>query len=191
MNLGIVCNYGHTNSKFKDALVKGSLFLSKAFSHQHHQATPLPTINIPEFSGKLTEWATFRDYFTSLIIQNNSLDNLQRLHFSKSLSEGEAASLLKGISLTENNFVSAWDRLQDRFENLRAIVQAELKSLFAIQSMKNDSLVALKIIRNIVTERIAALENLVRFPSSNFALENRNQLDGVSDTLVFLVLVRC
>ena len=71
---------------------------------------------------KRTDWASFRDYFTSLIIQNNSLDNLQRLHFLKSLLEGEAASLLKVISLTENNFVSAWDRLKDRFEIPRAIV---------------------------------------------------------------------
>ena len=53
--------------------------------------------------------------------------------------------------------------------------------------MKNDSLVALKIIRNIVTKRIAALENLGRFPSLTVAPENRNQLDGVSDMLVFLV----
>ena len=143
-------------------------------SQQHRQATPLPTINIPKFSRKLADWATFPDYFTSLIIQNNSLDNLQRLHFFKSLLEGEAASLLKGISFTENNFISAWDRSKDRFKNPRSIIQAELKSLFAIQSMENDFLVALKIIRNIVTERIAALENLGRFPSLTVAPKNRN-----------------
>ena len=53
--------------------------------------------------------------------------------------------------------------------------------------MKNNSLAALKFIRNILTERIAALENLGRFQSLTVAPENRNQLDGVSEMSVFLV----
>ncbi|XP_043472974.1 uncharacterized protein LOC122505428 [Leptopilina heterotoma] len=142
------------------------------------QSTPLPTINIPKFSGRLTDWATFRDYFNSLIIQNPSLDNLQKLHFLKSFVEREASLLLKNTPLTESSFESAWDRLKNRYENSRAIIQAELKALFSIPAMKNESVISLKNIRSIVTEKIAALENLNRFSKLTVIPKENKSSDG-------------
>ena len=69
-----------------------------------HQMTSLPSISLPKFPGKPTDWATFRDYFISLIIKNPALDNLQRLHYLKSCIDGEAHSLIKNIPLTAYNF---------------------------------------------------------------------------------------
>ncbi|KAL0819928.1 hypothetical protein ABMA28_007931 [Loxostege sticticalis] len=44
-----------------------------------HSSVKLPEICIPKFSGKYSEWATFKDMFTSLIHCNNSLENVQKL----------------------------------------------------------------------------------------------------------------
>ena len=89
-----------------------------------HQMTSLPLISLPKFSGKPTDWATFRDYFISLIIKNPALDNLQRLHYLKSSIGGEAYSLIKNIPLTANNFEPAWDQLIRRYDNPRALINA-------------------------------------------------------------------
>lgn len=49
-------------------------------THQANHLVKLPKINIPIFSGKYTEWITFRDLFNSLIDKNDSLDDVQKLN---------------------------------------------------------------------------------------------------------------
>ncbi|KAL0858718.1 hypothetical protein ABMA27_011195 [Loxostege sticticalis] len=58
-----------------------------------HSSVKLPEICIPKFSGKYSEWATFKDMFTSLIHCNNSLENVQKLHYLKGYLTGEAEQL--------------------------------------------------------------------------------------------------
>lgn len=48
-----------------------------AFGTLQPKMTSLPKITLPTFSGKPTDWATFRDNFISLIIKNSALDSLQ------------------------------------------------------------------------------------------------------------------
>lgn len=43
----------------------------------------LPRIEIPSFSGKYEDWDNFHDMFDSLVIKNESLDNVQKLHYLK------------------------------------------------------------------------------------------------------------
>ncbi|XP_060800708.1 uncharacterized protein LOC132901847 [Amyelois transitella] len=43
----------------------------------------LPKITIPIFSGKYSEWSSFKDLFKSLIHNNSALDDVQRLHYLK------------------------------------------------------------------------------------------------------------
>ncbi|KAF9813871.1 hypothetical protein SFRURICE_008026 [Spodoptera frugiperda] len=43
----------------------------------------LPKIVLPNFSGRYTEWSSFRDLFVSLVHNNKKLDNVQRLHYLK------------------------------------------------------------------------------------------------------------
>lgn len=67
-----------------------SLKLSKRCSLiQHRQVSSLPLISVLRFSCKPTDCTTFSDYFTSLIIYNRVLDNLQKLHCLKWSVEGE------------------------------------------------------------------------------------------------------
>lgn len=95
--------------------------------------------------------------------------------------------MLKNIPLTENSFESAWDRLRSRYENPRAIIHAELKALFSIQPMKNDSVASLKTICNIVTEKIFALENLNRFSGLTVTPRQNQPPESVSDILIYYV----
>ncbi|KAI8441259.1 hypothetical protein MSG28_014900 [Choristoneura fumiferana] len=50
----------------------------------------LPRITIPTFSGKYTEWMSFRELFVSLIHNNKEIDNVQKLHYLKANLTGEA-----------------------------------------------------------------------------------------------------
>ncbi|KAL0880858.1 hypothetical protein ABMA27_002041 [Loxostege sticticalis] len=95
----------------------------------NHQEVKLPTINIPQFSGSYNEWSAFRDIYTSLIHENKSLSNVQKLHYLKSSLSGDAEQLLKHIPVTESSYENAWTTLTDRYNNKRIIVNSILNKL--------------------------------------------------------------
>lgn len=98
--------------------------------------TPLPQISIPKFGGLFTdnEWRSFRDYFSSLIVDNLQLSNLQRMHLCDALS-GLARMTISHFQITEENSESAWKLLQDQFENPLRFIFAHLETLFALPAM--------------------------------------------------------
>lgn len=60
---------------------QNSLVGSQAQSSTERQVQiKLPTIKIPTFSGNVIHFRHFHDTFNSLIIANQSLDNIQRYH---------------------------------------------------------------------------------------------------------------
>lgn len=50
----------------------------------------LPKIVIPIFSGNYSEWVTFKDLFESLVHNNKSINDVEKLHYLKGYLTGEA-----------------------------------------------------------------------------------------------------
>lgn len=82
------------------------------------------------FSGEYEDWTEFRDTFHSLIHTNKSIDNVQKLHYLKSIVKGNAAGLIKSITTTDANYAVAWKKLKDRYDHKRYIVDSLLKRFF-------------------------------------------------------------
>ncbi|XP_076638299.1 uncharacterized protein LOC143350233 [Colletes latitarsis] len=61
-----------------------------------HPTAHLPRINLPTFEGAFEHWESFRDRFISMVIDNQSLSNVERLHFLHASLKGEA-SLARGF----------------------------------------------------------------------------------------------
>ncbi|KOB51923.1 Uncharacterized protein OBRU01_26887, partial [Operophtera brumata] len=59
-------------------------------SRAENTSLKLPKISIPTFSGLYSEWTTFRDLYVSLIHDNPSIDNVQKMHYLKGHLTGEA-----------------------------------------------------------------------------------------------------
>lgn len=92
---------------------------------------------------------------------------------------------IKNIPSTANNVETSWDQLKSRFENPRALINAEPKSLFSISAMKSESVNALEAMRNHAIEKIEALENLGRIKSQTIVPSKGAESDGASDILVY------
>ena len=80
-------------------------------THEDNQEKPnvsrrlnLPTISIPSFSGMYCEWLSFRDLFSSLVIENDSLSDAERLHYLKASLKGEALLVTQNEPGTSDNF---------------------------------------------------------------------------------------
>lgn len=113
------------NINYKSELKEALRQFSSAKVIQDKQSTTgkcttvkLPKIVIPIFSGKYTEWITFRDLFLSLIHNNDSIDDVQKLHYLKGYLAGEPEQLLRQ-PITAANDQKCWQTLTKRYDNRR------------------------------------------------------------------------
>ncbi|XP_059062777.1 uncharacterized protein LOC131855518 [Achroia grisella] len=120
----------------------------------------LPRIEIPLFQGKYEAWATYHDLFTSLVHNNTSLSKVQKLHYLKTSTAGEAAYLLKHIQVTDNNYNQAWDILKNRYGNRRMILASILKRLFGQKKISTQSAYNIRSLLDTTSECINNLHNL-------------------------------
>lgn len=120
----------------------------------------LPRINLPRFSGSYREWRQFRDLFTSMIINNQEISNVEKMQYLKMNLTGEPAQLVINIDVTSDNFTRAWGVIVDRYENKRVLIDTHLSSLFSIQKVNQQSTTELKQLLGTVKEALGALNAL-------------------------------
>ena len=119
-----------------------------AASSNANPAKQLPRINLPQFSGNFIDWADFRDHFVSLVTSNQTLTNVERLHYLKTSMTGEAVHLLKNITTTGENFERAWTILTSRFEKKRLLISYHLNALTSLRAVTTESAAELKKLLN-------------------------------------------
>ncbi|XP_070139977.1 uncharacterized protein [Drosophila kikkawai] len=78
--------------------------------------------------------------------------------FAGDYLRGDAHAIVAKAPLTNEGFISAWQSLTDRFENRRLLVNSQLKILFNIQAVPQESGAALKELQGTVQSCLTALE---------------------------------
>lgn len=120
----------------------------------------LPKINIPTFSGKYTEWITFRDLFVSMIHNNSSLDNVQRLQYLKSYLSGEAEQLVRYVQVSDANYAKCWKVIEERYSNKKYLSHCILTRLLSQRNASTESASYLKELIDTSSDCLNALGNL-------------------------------
>ncbi|XP_046619726.1 uncharacterized protein LOC124304951 [Neodiprion virginianus] len=106
---------------------------------QSNGRASLPRIQLPMFSGNYEDWPSFRDLFKSLIDQNASISEVEKLHYLKASLKGEASLLIKTLSITAENYKQAWNTLSGLYENKRALIRSCLTKFTSIPKAKAES----------------------------------------------------
>ncbi|XP_070144938.1 uncharacterized protein [Drosophila kikkawai] len=118
----------------------------------------LPPVDTEVFTGDYLRWPTFRDLFTAIYINNSRLTPVERLFHLLSKTSGDAHAIVSKAPLTNEGFISAWRSLSDRFENKRLLVNSQLKILFNIQAVPQESGVALRELQGTIQSCLTALQ---------------------------------
>ncbi|XP_070144631.1 uncharacterized protein [Drosophila kikkawai] len=118
----------------------------------------LPPVDTEVFTGDYLRWPTFRDLFTAIYINNSRLTPVERLFHLLSKTSGDAHAIVSKAPLTNEGFISAWRSLSDRSENKRLLVNSQLKILFNIQAVPQESGVALKELQGTIQSCLTALQ---------------------------------
>lgn len=139
---------------------KATVNLAEVKENVKSSLVKLPKINIPNFSGKYTEWITFRDLFTSMIHSNESLDNVQKLQYLKGYLSGEAEQLIRYIPVTDCNYMQCWRQLEERYNNKKYLSHSILKRLLSQRNATIESATFLKDLIDTSSDCLNALSNL-------------------------------
>ncbi|KYQ56136.1 hypothetical protein ALC60_04943 [Trachymyrmex zeteki] len=117
-----------------------------------------PRIDLPRFSGDFAQWSPFRDLFKSIVMENNDLSAVEKLHYLKMSRTGEPAQQWKNIPITSENLKRSWEILVTSYDNKRVQIDAQLSALFAIRKLKTADATEIKKLLGDVKEALEALE---------------------------------
>ncbi|XP_064108040.1 uncharacterized protein LOC135216590 [Macrobrachium nipponense] len=88
----------------------------------------LPKLELPKFKGEVTEWQSFWDQF-SCHVDNSDIPVISKFSYLASLLEGEAKSVISGLSHTSVNYKIACDLLKERFGRPERMIFAHVQAL--------------------------------------------------------------
>lgn len=91
----------------------------------------LPRLELPKYSGDLTEWQSFWDRFEALVDQSE-LPDISKFSYLQSLLQGEALSVIQGLALSSANYKVACDLLKERFGRPERIIFAHVQGLLNV-----------------------------------------------------------
>ncbi|XP_055714360.1 uncharacterized protein LOC129808602 [Phlebotomus papatasi] len=124
----------------------------------HNSSLKLPNMSLPTFSGKYSEWTTFKDRFTSVVINHPNLTGVQKLDYLQSALTGVAASTIKRLAVTDDNFSVAWEVLIENFERKNEIIADHVRNFFKMPQFNPSDPLAFRKIYNTLSESVMALD---------------------------------
>ena len=103
------------------------------------RAGKLPELTLPTFSGIYTEWPGFSELFSSLIIKDTQLAEIDKLHYLRSSLSGEPSRQVNAHPLTGSSFQTCWEYLERRYSNKRVLIEEQLVKLLNLTPVSTRS----------------------------------------------------
>ncbi len=121
----------------------------------------LPKLILPKYKGEVTKWHSFWDSFKAAVHENATLSAIEKFNYLISLLEGTASRAIQGLTLTEANYQSAIEILQERFGKPQQIISAHMDELLKIQGCNDaDRHNSLRYVYDKITVHIRGLASL-------------------------------
>ena len=154
-------DHSHSASDDSSATSRDRTYVSNSSvnSSQSSQFHKLPKLSLPIFTGNILEWQTFWDSFESSVHHNDSLSDIQRFSYLRSLLQGDAARVIEGFPLTHTNYIQAVELLKERFGQEHQIVYAYMQGLLELPR-PTSTIVSLRMFQEKMESYIRGLQSL-------------------------------
>lgn len=120
----------------------------------------LPPLKIPEFSGNVRDWRSFRDLYDKIVHNNKTIAKSIKIQYLKAYIKGNAAALVAHVSPNENNYDSCYKILCSRYENKRENLGTFIDEIMSLKKLSDSKSDGIKKIHDTVHECIMAINNI-------------------------------
>ena len=103
-------------------------------------------LHLPKFAGDITKFKTFWGSFNSAIHTSTELSPIDKFNYLKALLDGPAANVMQGLSLTEDNYLSAVELVKDCYGKPDQIITAHMDNLLKLPNCIGDKLSQLRMV---------------------------------------------
>lgn len=143
----------------------------------------LPPLPLPVFSGNRAEWSSFSELFKSMVHQDTSLSDVQKLHYLLGCLKGEPKETVSNLPITMENYNVVWSILEKRYKNLRVTATLHVQNILHLPRVSSNSPESLSRFISGVRENLNAL-SAENFPVSEWSFLLLNiLLEKIDSTL--------
>ena len=128
----------------------------------------LPKINLFNFDGDIENWTTFYESFTSLVHDNEHINNIDKYHYLLSSTSGAANVLVKSLPITADNYGIIWQSLINKYQDKRNLAAKYLNKMLNFSALQKDTISGLNSYLEVFQNSYRALLNLNIENLSNF-----------------------
>ncbi|GFQ69444.1 uncharacterized protein TNCT_723651 [Trichonephila clavata] len=122
----------------------------------------LPSIILPELSGQYIDWLQFISQFLSLIHENTSSSDSEKLYYLQSALKGHA----KQFQTVNDSYSSLFEAFKGRYENKRLIVNSHIGELLNPNKIKFEFAFHLRNLIDYIQSHLRALKQLELEPNT-------------------------
>ncbi|XP_063384362.1 uncharacterized protein LOC134670465 [Cydia fagiglandana] len=141
----------------------------------------LPKVKLPTFAGQVEEFVSFMELFQSLVGNDTTLSDTEKMYYLAGSLLGEPKSLIQHLSVIGDNYSVAIDLLNARYNNKRLLADRLLHNLLSAPHVTTKGASGLKMFLNTLIENTKALEKM-QFPVDSWCYLlfyiNFQKLDG-------------
>ncbi|XP_064463564.1 uncharacterized protein LOC135374554 [Ornithodoros turicata] len=154
----------------EEAISRARLFLTQPqnvmpdrsqSSAGHFRTVQFPKLQIPSFSGKLSEWHQFWEHFDVTIHSNEALSPVEKFKYLATYLTDAAKRAVEGLRISGDTYPSAIKILKDRFGRSDLLSAEHIDRLLELRPIPTAQHVEqLRHLYDEVTMRVAALDAL-------------------------------
>ncbi|XP_073814286.1 uncharacterized protein isoform X1 [Musca autumnalis] len=104
----------------------------------------LPSLKLPNFDGKYSEYKRFITAFNNMVHENQSISIIEKFNYLLNCLSGPALAVVEPYQVCEDNYEKALQRLQERYDNKVLIFLEHIESLFNVPKMQTSDSVSLR-----------------------------------------------
>lgn len=120
----------------------------------------VPQVPIPKFSGRFIDWPSYSDSFTRLVHRSLNYDVMQKFHLLRDSLPQDRDLDVHAMSLTAENYATAWDLLEKRYHNPRVLFMHHMHSLLNLPCQQTETSDGIKSLLNTAQVCINGLTRL-------------------------------
>ena len=119
----------------------------------------LPKIELKKFGGQIIKWQEFWDTFEATILDNPSLQPIEKFNYLRAQLENEDLQSIAGLELTNANYEAAINLLKERYGNDQLIVDTHYAKLMEMPPASNKT-TSLRAIYDAIEQHLRSLQSL-------------------------------
>jgi hypothetical protein len=120
----------------------------------------LPQVNIPAFTGKYSDFNTFKEFFIAVIDKDDRLEDIQKFLYLRSYLRDEALNLVVHLPIVSSSYKGALDILDERYNNEFKIINEHIKAIINIPAIKKTNVFDIRKMLGELKQHLEALKNL-------------------------------